>query len=426
MGSNHADRYNIWLQDLETIRRAQPVVDPNRFTQITVTVRAQPAPGQAAARSASRGDTTVTSASPDPSAVVVLSDDDDDQGNGPPQNMFAFYGQQGADTTTAMAMVRYQDHRLFDANKYPSRQNGLGFDMAQLRRDTGWANNVNSLQDVQPAWDRAMFMSEAPLGFDEAVSRNWTRDSFQSSLLRGFPMVRDVLFYRPGNYDGARSACFFKALSYCVYGDHTFYQRVQAEHLYHYSEILDWNDHPRHRLYKRMNQKYYDTIISAGQREVATVANFFQLLSIPNIWMPLDMLDVTADLYNLFIVVYTIRDTRSASSGSRLSRPEVTEVSTKGSYNARHIFLLFDGFHYQPMVPNEFLASEFTFPRVTYENTIGLPSSSVADQGKASVDLRWRNTWGPGLNRRKGHLPVDHVFYTQSLRIVMTGTYPSQ
>lgn len=417
-GSNHAERLNIWRADLESIRRERPVLNPNLFIAQRVDVAAPPATGQGTASSAG------------PEVVVVLDDDDGASGpgeqSGSPAALRRFYGQQGVQPARADEMMRYQDQSLGRQNKYPSRRNGLGFDMARLRRDKAWADPIRTLQDVQPSWDHGMFMRNPPLGFDEAVSRNWTQDSSQTSLLFNFPMLGNVVFYRAMNYGGARSACFFKALAYLVYGDQSLYQRVQSEHLQHYSDVLEWEDHPRHQLYTMMNQKFYSTTISTANTnstlnsEVGTLANFFQLLSIPQAWMPLDMLDVTADLYNLFIVVYTINES------STRTHPLVTEVNVKGSYNARHVFLLFNGFHYQPMVPNEFLASEFTFPRVTYENVKGLPWSRDTDQGKSSVDLRWRITWGSNLNRRKGALPVDHVFYRESLRIAMTGNYSQQ
>lgn len=417
-GSNHAERLNIWRADLESIRRERPVLNPNLFMAHRVEVAAPPATGQGTASSAG------------PEVVVVLDDDDGASGPGgqaeSPAALRRFYGQHGVQPARADEMMRYQDQSLGRQNKYPSRRNGLGFDMARLRRDKAWADPIRTLQDVQPSWDHGMFMRNPPLGFDEAVSRNWAQDSSQTSLLFNFPMLGNVVFYRAMNYGGARSACFFKALAYLVYGDQSLYQRVQSEHLQHYSDVLEWEDHPRHQLYTMMNQKFYSTTISTANTnstldsEVETLANFFQLLSIPQAWMPLDMLDVTADLYNLFIVVYTINES------STRTHPLVTEVNVKGSYNARHVFLLFNGFHYQPMVPNEFLASEFTFPRVTYENVKGLPWSRDTDQGKSSVDLRWRITWGSNLNRRKGALPVDHVFYRESLRIAMTGNYSQQ
>ncbi|KAK7704848.1 hypothetical protein SLS64_008196 [Diaporthe eres] len=415
-GSNRAERLNIWLEDLESIRRERPVVSPTLFMAQRVEVAAPPATGQGAARSAG------------PEVIVVDDDEEDGPGGqaGSAAALRMFYGQWGDQPDEADEMMRYQDLRLGRENKYPSRRNGLGFDMAGLRRDKAWADPIRTLQDVQPSWDHGMFMTSPPLGFDEAVSRNWTQDSSPTSLLFGFPMLGNVVLYRAMNYGGARSACFFKALAYLVYGDQSLYQRMQAEHQQHFSDVLEWEDHPRHQLYTVMNQKFYCTTISTDNTsssldgEVQTIANFFQLLSIPQAWMPLDMLDVTADLYNLFIVVYTVNES------STQTHPLITEVSVKGSYNARHVFLLFNGFHYQPMVPNEFLASEFTFPRVTYENVKGLPWSRDTDQGKSSVDLRWRTTWGAYLDKRKGALPVDHVFYRESLRIAMTGNCSQQ
>lgn len=412
-GSTHADRLSIWLADLESIRRERPVVSPTLFMAQRVVFQAQP-----------------PSTTPMENLELVELDDSDGSqgaqgahGGSSPEALRAFYGILASRPEAEVAeLLRYQDQSLARQNKRPSPQNGLGFDMARLRLDKAWPDRISTLQDVQPSWDHGMFMSSPPLGFDEAVSQRWARDSSPTSLLFGFPMLGDVVFYRAMNYGGARSACFFKALAYLVYGDQSLYRRVQAEHLQHYGDVLQWEGHPRHQLYTTMNQKFYSTTISTNDTnsvdsEVSALANLFQLLSIPQAWMPLDLLDVTADLYNLFIVVYSITE-----SSTELYRV-VTEVNVKGSYNARHVFLLFNGFHYQPMVPNEFLASEFTFPRVTYENVKGLPWSRDTDQGKSSVDLRWRSTWGPqNLDKTKGALPVDHVFYRESLKAVMTGS----
>lgn len=233
-GSTHADRLNIWLADLESIRRDQPVVNPSLFMARRVVSQAPPTPG--------RGNTGSEE-------VVVLDDDDGDGGGAQGASAAAlrlFYGQTGARPDRADEMMRYQDHSLARQNKHPSPQNGFGFDMDRLRRDRAWASPIRTAEDAQPAWDHAMFMDYPPLGFDEAVSRNWTQDgSSAASLLYGFPMLGDVVFFRAMNYRGARSACMFKALAYLVYGDQSLYQRVQAEHLQHFSEVVQWEDHPR-------------------------------------------------------------------------------------------------------------------------------------------------------------------------------------
>lgn len=411
-GSNHADRLKIWRADLESIRRDQPVVSPAAFTVQKLVIQGKEPPGSSQSEQ----------------GTVVISDDEDDGGQvGSPSALLrSFYGSPSSSTAQEAKEVnekiKYQDHSLAREKRYPSPRNGLGFKMDRLRLDMGWASPVETLQDVESSWDHCMFMSNPPLGFDEAVSRNWSKDSSSICLLSGFPLLGDVVMYRAMNYGGAKSACFFKALAYLVYGDQSLYQRVQAEHLQHYSEVLEWEGHPRHQLYTRLNQEFWTTTISteASQTDVEAIANTYQILSIPQAWMPLDLLDITADLYNLFIVVYTINESPTQD------HPLVTEVSVKGSYNARHVFLLFNGFHYQPMVPNEFLASEFTFPRITYENVKGLlPRSRDTDQGKSSINLRWRSSWGwRFLDRRVGALPVDHVFYRETLRTVMTGVHP--
>lgn len=348
--------------------------------------------------------------------IDLTIDSISEEGSGTHDALLVFYG---ADTYDK---IQYQDQNLGRQRKYPSRKNGLGFDTARLRREKNWVCPVRTLQDVQPTWDKDMYMKSPPLCFDEAVRRNWAQDSFSECLLYGFPLLEDVVFYRPRNYTGAASACFMKAVAYLVYGHHSFYLRVQAEHLQHFGDVLEWEDHPRHREYTRLNEDFHSATIQTGQVYVETRANYFQLLSIPQIWMPLNMFDVTADLYNLFIVVYAIRKSGAGEDGSFI----VTDIKTMGSYNARHVFLLFTGDHFQPMVPNDFLASEFTFPRITYENVKSFPNSDNSDQGKSSVDLRWRKDGLRIIDRSEGALPVDHVFYRETLRTTMTGSYEQQ
>lgn len=343
-------------------------------------------------------------------------DSSSEEGSGTRDALLDFYG---ADTYDK---IKYQDQNMGRQKKYPSRKNGLGFDTARLRRENNWVCPVRTLQDIQPTWNKAMYMKSPPLFFDEAVRRNWREDRFPECLLYGFPLLEDVVFYRPGNYRGAASACFMKAVAYLVYGDQSFYLRVQAEHLQHFGDVLEWEDHPRHQEYTRLNEDFHSATIETGQVYVVTRANYFQLLSIPHTWMPLNMFDITADLYNLFIVVYEIRKSRPGEDGTFT----VTDIKTMGSYNARHVFLLFTGDHFQPMVPNDFLASEFTFPRVTYENVKSFPNSNDSDQGKSSVDLRWRKDGNRIIDRSEGALPVDHVFYRETLRTAMTGSYEQQ
>lgn len=84
---------------------------------------------------------------------------------------------------------------------------------------------------------------------------------------------------------------------------------MKAEHHEYFSEVLRRPEHPRHALYTRINQRFYEVDVDPGDgmKKTRILANFYQILSIPNAWTPAVMFDITADLYNLFIVLYTLR-----------------------------------------------------------------------------------------------------------------------
>lgn len=67
-------------------------------------------------------------------------------------------------------------------------------------------------------------------------------------------------------------------------------------------------------------------------------------------------------------------------------------ISTEGSYNARHIFFLYlgDAGHFQPLVPNDFIASEFRLPRPSSESTYGYPGVSLRRRDWLSTHHVWR------------------------------------
>lgn len=247
----------------------------------------------------------------------------------------------------------------------------------------------------------------APAPLEAAIVKYWLADA-PPGLVRGFPLVEEVVFAVQPNVAGEPSNCFFKTVAFHVYGDGAYHPRVKAEHLQHFHEVLLWRAHPRHALYLRMNRRFYATWV--GPRRI--VANLYQMLSVPRVYSALDLFEVTADLYNLFVVVYTLDEKRV-----------VTGVTAKSSYNARHVFVCHvDGNHFQPMVPNEYYASEFQLPRITYQSTLELPLTSRRHQNRHALDHVWRNAWIGDLDRRHGALPVDHVFYTSRLGNVMKGT----
>lgn len=134
-------------------------------------------------------------------------------------------------------------------------------------------------------------------------------------------------------------------------------------------------------MYTRINQD-----CSAGFGDPPEGLNLWQRLNIPYAWQNGEILQVTADLYDLFIVQYEMKSTEPAI--------EVKSVKVRGNYNSTHIIVRLVGdCHYQPLKPAE-LASEFSFPLITRKSTQGskfVPPSGT--RGSSDLNHPWRTTY---------------------------------
>ncbi|KUI55119.1 hypothetical protein VP1G_02534 [Cytospora mali] len=435
-GASARGRGSLWLEDLNSIRRDSPIYNgvPSVVTIRQSQPQSQPQQQGSPVKVVTLDDDSDDNPDPQPhppqqqgnpdNTITINSDSDDGPvqevtggtGNNSSDDQIwgyaradiqAYYGLQGLPRARAVNLLGYQTGYAPQAD-YPSPTSGLRFDVAQLRRDIAGNSRVRQ-REIDEAYSAQNFAYSAPLPFEEAITRNWLAEA--PELVRGFPMVEEVEFLLQPNMAGASSNCFFKAVALVVYGDHTFYGRVKAEHLQLFDVALRW-EHPRHGLYHQMNARFYSTVVTGPGGARRTVANIYQMLTVPSMYTALDVFDITADLYNLFIVVYTL-------DGNN----EVTNVTTMGSYNARHVFICHvDGNHFKPMIPNEYYASEFQLPRITYQSTRGYPMTSRRDENKHALDHSWRNRWAGKLDRRQGALPVEHAFYQTTLTSVMRGT----
>lgn len=372
--------------------------------------------------------------------VVVLDDDDDDDNNAatptvskvpassnPPQPDMPpratdppeFYLGGSVTAARTNRLLRHQQ-RSVNPGRYPSPQAGIRFDLASLRRDLAGGQAALLLptqESVSEEYRRQTFHGQPPLAFDKAITTNWLREA--GTLYKGFPMVEKTVFFAANNFAGLRSNCFFKAVAYQVYGGRAFDARVKAEHLQYFSDVLKWPTHPRHEMYTRLNEWFYESYVSRPQGQagdggsrasIELAANFYQLLTVPNCYIPMDMFEVTADLYNLFIVIYTLGE-----------NGVVTEMTTKGSYNARHVFMLYSAKHFQPMVPNDYYASEFQLPRITHYSTLNYPLTRARDKDAHTVDHVYRKRCRITVDRKPGAPPVDVVFYKKTIEAVVNG-----
>lgn len=137
-------------------------------------------------------------------------------------------------------------------------------------------------------------------------------------------------------------------------------------------------------------------------------------------WTPALMQQITADLYNICVVTFSVTrkkgpndddddggfdvvivdddDVDENEINNNNNEPiihEVTETTMRGAYNSRHIFLAYmDNVHFQPMIPVDFYASEFQYPLPTVADTARYkfaPKVTNRNSARSSLAHPWRH-----------------------------------
>ncbi|KAM7183587.1 hypothetical protein V8F33_013501, partial [Rhypophila sp. PSN 637] len=188
-------------------------------------------------------------------------------------------------------------------------------------------------------------------------------------LYSGFPMVESVVFVaHPNSWSGVGAGnCYFTAMALLLYGTSRAWLRVKAEHLYYLEKVLTNKDHVRHEFYKRLNAVSSETHASVRARSGNGTpwqgfVNLWERLQIPNCWTSDEICALTADVYGVFLVLYSIRENATAN--------QVYDLRTYGAFNNRHLFAAFKGGnHFVPLVPNNFYHYEFRLPRISLAST---------------------------------------------------------
>lgn len=360
----------LWYEELETIRREEPLFDPKEYPVHDVKIlrdekkrkRGEEERKGGKEEKKSDAEEKETGASDAPitikAAVVIdlLSSPEPDEQpsfssgkSKAPATSIPYtttdinspdhgYGARKATT------LRYHDMAT-GAGQWPSPTVGLRFDLAAFRRDHGWASNTaTKLEDLFPhevtAASSDMYASRhsdqesIPTTTDFTLGAGPQRPPM---LMRGFPLAEEIVFARSRNTwpRVAAGSCYWTAVAVLIYGTPEAWLRVKAEHLVHFRRVLASPSNPRHGLYKELNEKWYLTQCGGGGGGGGVAkggdieANLWQVLHLPGVYTPMNMLDVTADLYNVFLVAYSYR------------RGAVYETRMRGAYNGRHLFLLY-------------------------------------------------------------------------------------
>ncbi|KAL2163762.1 hypothetical protein VTH06DRAFT_5821 [Thermothelomyces fergusii] len=375
----------LYYRDLESIRRDRPLLDPTKYASKKVDVYdgSAAATAQAATAAAATVSYCLRSrggAAPDRSPPPSDSDHKSGMGQRP-----WLLGRVLTKATTISLSEDDDDGQNIPAAP-PGPLSHMRLDIPKIRHSIGYTKPFAEQFPDEIEAAKADFLST---GYDFANQESlfdapdWLGDrrkfEGRTVLFRGFPMVEDVTFLKHPNYwqspqdHGkviADGQCYWTSLGLLLYGSAHAWLRVKAEHLRFLEKVLTDPSHPRHAFYSRENLNFGDTH-ATGPGGLASRwsgrVNLWERLQIPGCWANEDLCQLTADVYGVFLVLYKYDTSNQANAQWR---GKVYDMKTYGAYNNRHIFLCYYlENHFQPMVPNEYYASEFKLPRLTLSNT---------------------------------------------------------
>lgn len=298
----------------------------------------------------------------------------------------SFYGFTGReDERLIESMLRFQD-RDFNAGFIPGPLTGTRLQFQQFLNDVGIKHTRNPEEKIRDhlkdVWGPIITLDE-----EAAIEQNWCSDSAQYDIMKGYPLVEDVEFIVHKNLARPDGDCYWRTISFCLYGTDEHWNIVKAEHLAFVHYVLGHTGHARHKLYvDDLNSKFVRTASSTADSRVMNkfMANMWQVLHMAHAWTPAFVQQVTADLYNICVIMFTRE--------GQLDDCTITETAVRGSYNARHIFIQFvGGNHFQPMCPNNYRPSEFQYPRLTVDKTAKYSNAPKATSSKTGLSHPWRN-----------------------------------
>ncbi|KAF7856821.1 hypothetical protein EAF04_009584 [Stromatinia cepivora] len=209
-----------------------------------------------------------------------------------------------------------------------------------------WKNNPKADEDRE-------IRDGIPKSFEELpeVRLMPERITKNKGRVKNFKYMGDQEFYDMDIPDSGD--CFFGAVSMALYGTALYWHWVKYCHLYFFRFVLTHPGHPRYDSYWRLNSH-----ISA-----LTSKNIWQQLSIPHAWQSSDLLNVTADIFNLFIVLYEQLDIPKNIPKAQQKPQDHQSIGLFGQYNATHIFLhIINRNHYQTLIPYQNPEAQFPFP----------------------------------------------------------------
>ncbi|KAK7745595.1 hypothetical protein SLS62_009772 [Diatrype stigma] len=341
-------------------------------------------------------------------------------------------GEAQGPSAAQRRQLRYQDNRDRYTGPKPGPQSGHQLRLKAYHEDIGSMHRRDPGVAIEAILERTSwggvyddYPAPAPASDEDdgdtndnahhdAELQRWFGSSCE--VMRGFPLMEEVRFLVAGNHGTPNGDCYWRALSMHLYGGTgAHWDLVKAEHLAFVHHVLGQPRHPRHGLYAReLNARFVATASPAAGGSFR--ANLWQTLHLAHAWTPALMQQVTADLYNVCVVTFSVKereigegeggggggqgshviiDGEEDGAAERTVVHEVTETTMRGSYNSRHLFLVYtNDCHYQPMIPADYYASEFQYPLPTPADTAKYRFAPKAAGGsavqKGALEHAWR------------------------------------
>ncbi|KAI1340265.1 hypothetical protein F5Y15DRAFT_423241 [Xylariaceae sp. FL0016] len=298
----------------------------------------------------------------------------------PEEDLPGFYGfTSRASEHYVVMQLRYQrcDESV---GQYPSPQAGLRFDYEGFMYNNNLPSRKNARKTIKNLLEDTSWSGPSKWDMEEWYNFEWIKND-RAYIVKGLPLMEDVEMVVHKNNSKPPGDCYWRTLSLNLTGTPQNWDLVKAEHLAYLYQVLRNEHHPRHKLYTELNSKFFQTRSVCGP---SFRANLWQILHTPHAWTPGVIQQVTADLYNVCLITFTY----DAEKGT------CSETSVRGAYNSRHLFMLYvGGNHFQPMIPNDYLASEFQYPRVTVPATSTYMNAPRATANKTTLQHPWRNDY---------------------------------
>lgn len=175
------------------------------------------------------------------------------------------------------------------------------------------------------------------------------------------PGVPDMPFLTAWNL--GKGNCYWAAIASLVYGDYRYWPIVKGQHYVWFRDVMANPNHPRNMLYDLLNDD--------GSMDM------MDRLEHANEWASTSTMQVTADLYDLFLVMFI----PTGPLGTPI-------IYTRGCRNAPHRFMqLVNGDHYEPMRPAYGRPSEFHFPETSGDTGIQNEDDASASDESESVKV---------------------------------------